>query len=276
MRTVFRRIRIVAVVRVACFAALVLAPATVRAQTCGDPQRLRFETTRKIVRSELGFTQGFEFHAGKLYESTGAIGGSTRLNTIALDGTVTRLADQGTTVFGEGLTILNDEIFQLTWTEHQVFVYDLSGKLKRKMRNPRDGWGLTNDGQNLLFTDGGGSIHEADPKTFRLGKESKIRASFTRDVNAVNELEFAGGKLYGNIFTTQMIVRIDPKTACVDAIADLSPLIARMPADEKAQLAADTNNVANGIAHDAASGLFYLTGKRWKAIYVGRFVDAAQ
>ena len=276
MRTVFRRVGFVDVVRIASVAALLLSPANAETQNCADPQRLRFETTRKIVRSEPGFTQGLEFHDGKLYESTGAIGGSTRLNTIALDGTVTRLADQGTAVFGEGLTILNDEIFQLTWTERQVFVYDLAGKLKRKMRNPRDGWGLTNDGQNLLFTDGGGSIYEAEPKTFKVGKATKIRASFTRDVNAVNELEFVAGKLYGNIFTTQMIVRIDPKTACVDAIADISPLIARMPADEKAQLTADTNNVPNGIAHDAASGLFYLTGKRWKAIYVGRFVDAAQ
>ena len=246
------------------------------AQSCPDPQRLRFETSRKIVRSELGFTQGLEFRDGRLYESTGAIGGSSRLNTIALDGTVTRLADHGTTVFGEGLTILNDEIFQLTWTERQVFVYDLAGKLKRKMRNPRDGWGLTNDGQTLLFTDGGGSLHTADPKNFKLGKEYKIRASFTRDVNAVNELEYVGGKIFGNIFTTPLMVRIDAATSCVDAIVDLSPLIARMPADEKAQLAADSNNVANGIAHDAASGLFYLTGKRWKAIYVGKFVEAGQ
>jgi glutamine cyclotransferase len=256
--------------------AALLASHGAQAQSCPDPQRLRFETSRKIVRSELGFTQGLEFRDDKLYESTGAIGGSSRLNVIALDGTVTRLADHGTAVFGEGLTILNDEIFQLTWTERQVFVYDLAGKLKRKMRNPRDGWGLTNDGQNLLFTDGGGSLHAADPKTFRLGKEYKIRASFAPVVNAVNELEYVAGKIYGNIFTTPLMVRIDAATSCVDAIVDLSPLMARMPADEKAQLSADNNNVANGIAHDAASGLFYLTGKRWKAIYVGRFVEAGR
>jgi glutamine cyclotransferase len=271
MRTQFRACPVGVIAALAA-----LLPSIATAQSCPDPQRLRFETTRKIVRSELGFTQGLEFRDGKLFESTGAIGGSSRLNTIALDGTVTRLADQGTTVFGEGLTILNDEIFQLTWTEHQVLVYDLAGKLKRKMRNPKDGWGLTNDSQNLLFTDGGGSLHAADPKTFRLNKDTKIRASFTRDVNAVNELEYVDGKIYGNIFTTPIIVRIDAKTTCVDAMIDLAPLIARMPADEKAQLFADTNNVPNGIAHDAASGLFYLTGKRWKAIYVGRFVETGQ
>jgi glutamine cyclotransferase len=272
MRTRSRRLRVAHAIGIAAFAAA-LVPAAVQAQSCPDPQRLRFETARKIVRSELGFTQGLEFRDGRLYESTGAIGGSSRLNVIALDGTVTRLADHGTRVFGEGLTILDDEIFQLTWTERQVFVYDLAGKLKRTMRNPRDGWGLTNDRRSLIFTDGGGALHEAEPKTFRLGKTTKIGASFAREVNGVNELEFVGGKIYGNVFTTRMIVRIDAKSGCVDALVDLSPLIARMPADEKAQLAADSNNVANGIAHDATSGLFYLTGKRWKAIYVGRFAE---
>ena len=73
-------------------------------------------------------------------------------------------------MFGEGLTILNDEILQLTWQERQVFVYDLAGKLKRQMRNPRDGWGLSHDGTNLMFTDGGPSLYYADPKTFKIGK----------------------------------------------------------------------------------------------------------
>ena len=104
---------------------------------------MRFEVASKIVRSRIGFTQGLEFRDGKLYESTGNVGDTTQLNIIALDGKVTTLADQGRRVFGEGLTILNDEIVQITWQEREVFVYDLSGKLKRNMHNPRDGWGLS-------------------------------------------------------------------------------------------------------------------------------------
>jgi len=133
------------------------------AADCARPKDLRFEVTGKIVRSEVGFTQGLEWRDGKLFESTGAVGGHSGLNTIAPDGTVTRLRDDGTRYFGEGLTILNDEIYQLTWQEHDVFVYGLDGKLKRTMRNPREGWGLTNDGKSLIFSDGSASFFFADP-----------------------------------------------------------------------------------------------------------------
>jgi glutamine cyclotransferase len=127
---------------------------------------MRFEIVNKIVRSQLGFTQGLEFRDSQMYESTGLVNGTTRLNTISPTGEVKTLVDRGKTVFGEGLTILNDEVFQLTWQDHDVFVYDLDGKLKRRMRNPRDGWGLTNDGTRLIFSDGGESIYYADPRSF--------------------------------------------------------------------------------------------------------------
>src|SRR3954451_8319597 len=108
--------------------ALAFVVSTAHAAECPRPVPLRFDVTGRIVRSEVGFTQGLEWREGKLFESTGAIGGRSGLNTIAPDGSVTNLVNQGTKVFGEGLTILNDEIFQLTWQEHEVFVYDLSPK----------------------------------------------------------------------------------------------------------------------------------------------------
>src|ERR1700752_4286465 len=103
-----------AAARIACVAVLLLAARTEASAQflCGDPTPLRFEGTSKIVRNRVGFTQGFEFRSGLLYESTGNVGGTTQLNTITLDGKVTTLADQGRRVFGEGLTILNDEIIQ--------------------------------------------------------------------------------------------------------------------------------------------------------------------
>src|SRR3989440_6284187 len=105
----------------AFFIALALASAA-HAADCARPKDLRFEVTAKIVRSEIGFTQGFEWRDGKLYESTGAIGGHSGLNTIAPDRTVTRLRDDRTRYFGEGLNILNREIFHLTRQEHRRFV----------------------------------------------------------------------------------------------------------------------------------------------------------
>ena len=256
--------------RMAWIALLLLsAPAPAIAQVCGEPGLLQFEVSSKIVRSRVGFTQGLEFRDGRLYESTGNFDGTTQLNIIALDGKVTTLADRGRNVFGEGLTILNDEIVQITWQDRQVFVYDMNGKLKRQMRNPRDGWGLSNDGTNLLFTDGGTSLYYADPTTFKIGKSVRIRAG-TSEVAGVNELERVDGKLYGNVFTTRTIVRFDPESGCIDAVADLGMLWEVMTPDERASTNSD-NNVLNGIAYDAKTGLFYLTGKRWLAIFVGRF-----
>jgi len=147
------------------------SPADPTTQACREPAMLRFNIVSQITRSEIGFTQGLEVHDDRLYESTGRIGGTTRLNLISLDGKVFRLTELGTTVFGQGLTILNDEVFQLTWQEHQVFVYDLGGNIRREMHNPRDGWGLSNDGTDLIFSNGGPSIYYADPRTFAIGSQ---------------------------------------------------------------------------------------------------------
>src|SRR5499433_266110 len=252
-------------------------PEASQAQTCRDPVPLRFEPAAKIVRSALGFTQGLEFHDGELYESTGKIEGSTQINIIALNGQVRTLTDLGTTVFGEGLTILNDEIYQLTWQDHQVFVYDLAAKRKRAMRNQRESWGLTNDGSSLIFSDGGPSFYYVDPQTFAVRRTVKVRSTRPGDIMGLNELELVRGRLYGNIFTTWSIVRIDPANGCIDAVADMRGLRDRMSAEEKALIDTDSGNyVLNGIAHDNATGTFYVTGKRWKSIFSGRFVEGGR
>src|SRR5438270_12316165 len=245
---------------------------TAYAADCARPKDLRFEVTAKIVRKEVGFTQGLEWRDGKLYESTGAVGGHSGLNTIAPDGAVTKLRDDGTRYFGEGLTILNDEIYQLTWQERDVFVYDLAGQRKRTMRNTRDGWGLTNDGTSLIFSDGGPSFYFAEPATFAIQREVKIKTDRPGDVFGLNELELVDGKLYGNLFQTQTIVRIDPASGCVEARANMGSLWRSFTDADKKQVTSSEQNVLNGIAYDKASGDFYVTGKRWRTIFVGKFV----
>jgi len=263
-----------ALVRGPIAALLMMAALPAQAQVCRPPAPLRFDATSKIVRSELGFTQGLEVHGGELYESTGKVDGTTRLNVISFTGQVKTLTDLGTSVFGEGLTILNDEIYQLTWQDHQVFVYDLAGKLKRTMRNPREGWGLTNDGTNLIFSDGGPNFFYTDPKTFAVRKTVRLSTNRVGDITGLNELELVRGRLYGNIFTTWNIVRFDPATGCIDAIADLRGLRELMTPDEREPIDQNAGNyVLNGIAYDDKSGLFYITGKRWKVIFAGRFSE---
>jgi glutamine cyclotransferase len=249
-----------------------LAGAPALAAECARPTTLRFEVQGKIVRSQIGFTQGLEWRDGKLLESTGAIGGHSGLNIIAPDGAVTSISDAGTKFFGEGLTVLHDEIYQLTWQEHEVFVYDLSGKLKRTMKNPREGWGLTNDGTNLIFSDGGPSFYVVDPLTFETKREVKIKTDKPGEVYGLNELELIDGKLYGNLFQTNTILRIDPASGCVEARADMGSLWRAMSDADKKQVTASHENVLNGIAYNKESGLFYLTGKRWLSIFVGKFV----
>jgi glutaminyl-peptide cyclotransferase len=243
------------------------------ADACAPPKPLTFQVEGEIKRDILGFTQGLEMHADRLYESTGALAGDTRLTTIdPRSGRVTVMANFGHTFFGEGLTILRDQIFQLSWRERQVFVYDLNGKLVRKMRNAREGWGLANDGQSLIFTDGGDQLHYADPETFEIRRSVPVRYGLT-PLSALNELEYVEGKIYGNVFMTWSIARVEPSTGCVDGIAELNALWGRMSPQERARINSDANFVLNGIAYDAAKNLFYVTGKNWKTVFTGRFVE---
>src|SRR5262245_16052422 len=155
--------------------AAVLLSGTALAQSCPQPKTMTFEVESQVQRDVLGFTQGLEVRGEKLFESTGAIAGDTRLMTIDRNGHVTQLASFGRRFFGEGLTILNNQIYQLSWQEHAVFVYDLNGKLIRRMQNSHDGWGLTNNGTNLIFTDGGDRLYYVDPADFRILRSEEPR-----------------------------------------------------------------------------------------------------
>jgi glutaminyl-peptide cyclotransferase len=243
------------------------------AQSCPAPKTMTFEVESQIRRDVLGFTQGLELRGDKLFESTGAIAGDTRLTTIdPKTGRVTVIASFGKRFFGEGLTILKDQIFQLSWQEKSVFVYDVNGRLLRRMQNAHDGWGLTNDGTNLIFTDGGDRLYYVEPTDFRILRSVAVRIGDS-PLPALNELEMVDGKIYANVFLSWEIVRIDPRNGCVEAIARLDPLQGRMTPEERRYVASNNNFVLNGIAYDAARRLFYVTGKNWISIFTGRFVD---
>jgi glutamine cyclotransferase len=256
-----------------CLAVLLASCGGALGQTCPAPKTMNFRVQGEIQRDIRGFTQGLEVRGDKLFESTGAIAGDTRLSTIDAKGKVTVVANFAKNFFGEGLTILKDQIYQLSWKEHTAFVYDLNGKLLRRMANPREGWGLTNDGTNLIATDGSDRLYYVNPANFALVRSVQVHAG-AQPVEALNELENVDGKIYSNIFTAWTIVRIEPKTGCVEAAADLSGLVDRMSLEEQRYLNSDSNFVLNGIAYDSRTKLFYVTGKNWRTIFTGRFVDA--
>jgi glutamine cyclotransferase len=256
---------------------LLLTGLSAAAPVCAPPKPLHFTIARKFTRDVLGFTEGLEVHDGEIYESTGSLFGDTRLMRMTPEGKVSVLADFGEKFFGEGLTILHDQIYQLSWKDHRVFVYDLAGKLLRTMRNDREGWGLTHEeggraGDRLLFSDGSSHLYFADPRTFSTLGSVEVRRGDT-PVTMINELEWVDGKVWANVFETRQILRIDPASGCVEAEAQMDTLWDHMRPEERDYTGEDGNFVLNGIAWDEAHKLFYLTGKVWPMVFAGRFSE---
>lgn len=243
------------------------------APACPEPTAMTFVAERQVQRSAIGFTQGLERSGSGWLESTGPLAGPTRLNRIAADGRVRTLADLGSTVFGEGMTVLDGRVYQLTWKDHRVFVYTAQGRRVREMLNPRDGWGLTNDGSDLVFTDGGDRLIWAAPATFKELRSVQVRAG-ERPVRGLNELEWVNDRIYANLFATDQVVRVAPETGCVEAVADLSGLRKLMTESERARLAANPEFVLNGLSHNPDDGRMTVTGKGWRTLFVGRFLEA--
>lgn len=260
--------------RAPLFALLLLLASSlpVLAVVCAPPKPLHFTITRQFHRDVSGFTEGLEVHNGDIFESTGSMFGSSRLMRITPQGHVSVLADFGNRFFGEGLTILHDQIYQLTWRDHRVFVYDLAGKLLRTMRNSHEGWGLTHDGDRLIFSDGSANIYFADPKNFAvLGNVEVHRGD--QPVDNINELEWVNGKIWANEFETREILRIDPASGCVEAEAKMDTLWDHMSAPDRDFTGEEGNYVLNGIAWDPVGQEFYLTGKVWPVVFAGRFSE---
>jgi glutaminyl-peptide cyclotransferase len=205
------------------------------------------------------YTQGLEFNDGQLYESTGDPGqkGASKVGKVDMS-TGQYIVKNGldATYFGEGITILGNEIFQLTWRNQKCFVYDkndLTIKLK-EFNYPGEGWGLCNDGKYLIMSDGTERITFRDPKTFAVVRTIEVYDTEGPRIN-LNELEYVNGKIYANIYTTSYIVVIDPNTGKVLEQIDATPLeaVGKMGGE-----------VLNGIAYDGKD--LYMTGKYWGKI----------
>jgi glutamine cyclotransferase len=243
------------------------------AANCPSSRSLTFQVEHEIYRDQLGFTEGLEMHDGALYESTGDAFGDSGINRIdPTSGKVHTIFDAGKRYFSEGLTFFDGRLYQMTWREHRVLVFDRQMRQMAELANPREGWGLTHDTNHLIASDGTARLYFLSPQDFStLGQ-----VTVTQDghkVSNLNELEYAAGAIWANVFQQWRVVKINPVTGCVEASADLRPLRERLtPADRRA-IDADPNFVPNGIAYTAAGGLFTLTGKYWPVLFFGRFVE---
>ena len=206
------------------------------------------------------YTQGLQFVDGLMWEGTGEYGNSRLQYTDLASGKTTVVATLPNDHFGEGITLLGDKIYQLTWQNGIMHIYDRK-TLKRvaERRYKGEGWGLTTDGTELYMSDGTSDIRVFDPNTLELKRRIGVVCN-GESLPFLNELEWIDGKIWANIYLSDEIVVINPATGVVEAVMDFQGLL---PESER-----DVNtDVLNGIAYDQEQRRILLTGKRWSKIY---------
>src|SRR5688572_15437802 len=231
------------------------------AQPSNRPALFGYTVVRSYPHDPLAFTQGLEFVDGVLYESTGLNGRSGIRKVQLATGEVLQTQPLDARYFGEGITVWKNRIIQLTWQSEVGFVYDRQTfQQQRTFQYQGEGWGLTHDGTRLIMSDGSqsGTLRFLDPETLR-----QVGTLVVRDGQApvahLNELEYVKGQIYANVWQTDRIAIIAPKTGQVTGWIDLRGLL------DPREAAADA--VLNGIAYDAAGDRLFVTGKLWPRIY---------
>ena len=206
------------------------------------------------------YTQGLQYVDGTMWEGTGLRGESAVYATDLASGSTRTFAVSPRSEFGEGITLLGDKLYQLTWTDNKARVYDVrTGRTAGEFRYRGEGWGLTSDGTKLYMSNGTSRIWRLDPATF--GREGSIDVTLRGEpLEYLNELEWIDGRIWANVYTTDAIVIIDPATGVVEGLVDLRGLLAE-------EDIADDTDVLNGIAYDADSRRIFVTGKRWNKIF---------
>ena len=206
------------------------------------------------------FTQGLVYEDGVLYEGTGRYGESTLRRVDLETGEVLQLRELPADYFGEGITLYDDEIFQLTWQSYVSFVYDKSTfEPLRQFSYATEGWGLTHNGRCLLMSDGTDVIYFRDPENFaEIGRLHVYDSNGA--VTRLNELEYVQGEIYANVWQTDRIARISPDTGQVVGWIDLAGLL-------DTTTVTTVVDVLNGIAYDAQGDRLFVTGKLWPALF---------
>ncbi len=228
-----------------------------------------YEVVKSYPHDPLAFTQGLVFHDGLLYESTGEYTESS-LRKVEIDtGKVLKKYDLPKEVFAEGLAILNNEVYQISWRNKMGWVYDLADfKLLREFQYTGEGWGLTHDGTHLFMSDGTHVIRVLDPKNMSQVRTIVVNDERGRPLMKLNELEWVKGEIWANVWHSEdigkpnHIARIDPATGKLLGWINLANI---SPDDQTGS--AKEENTLNGIAYDPASDRLFVTGKNWKKLY---------
>lgn len=232
--------------------------------------------TAKLVSHEVinsyphdsrAFLQGLVFHDAGFYESTGQLGESTLRRVELATGRVIKKHDLPPDVFGEGVALVGDRLFQLTWQNKKGFVYDRETfRLLQEFRYDTEGWGLAFDGTNLILSDGTSDLTFFDPQTYkpvrklRVTPDRQLLLGLNEPVLDLNELEFIEGEIWANIWHEDLILRIDPASGRVTSYLNLKELRPRETLN-------DDEAVLNGIAYDSSQKRIFVSGKRWPRVF---------
>lgn len=229
-----------------------------------DINNYSYEIVNTFPHYRTAFTQGLHYEDGIIYESTGRYGDSLLKKYRLEDGRIIARHELPEKYFGEGITLLGNRIYQGTWREKILFIYDRNINLLEKKAFPYIVWGLTDNGENLIMSDGTSKIRYFDPKTLELLDEIEVTYQGS-PIDKINELEYIDGQIYANIWHEDYIVIIDPASGKVTGEIDLEGII--NPDDYDYLL-----DVLNGIAYDQYNDRLFVTGKYWPKIFEIRLV----
>lgn len=226
------------------------------------PEIYTYEVLNEFPHDINSFTQGLEFHDDILYEGTGKPGKSVMRKIMYQTGEVVQEIKLENTIFGEGVTILNDKVFQLSWQSGVGFIYNLSDLKKIDNFNygqSKEGWGLTNNGEHLIKSDGTEKIWFLNPDT--LIEEGYIQTVTNGSIfNKANELEYVEGKIYANVWQKESMMIIDAKSGAIIGVVNFGGLKEKLGNTE-------TANVLNGVAYHPTRKTFFVTGKYWDTLF---------
>ncbi len=237
--------------------------ATKRIEVVSDiePKLLNYKIVNTFPHDTTAFTEGLEFHDGRLFESTGQKGDSYFREVDYKTGKVIKQVDLGKEFFGEGITFFGGKIYQLTWQEKTGYIYDANTfKLEKTFKYDKDieGWGMTHDDKYIYHSDGTEKIWRMDPSTQKLIDYINVYSGSSK-IKAINELELIDGKFYANVWQKDAIAVVNPESGAVEKILNLSGL--------RKLLKAKSAEVLNGIAYNPATKTIFVTGKYWDKMF---------
>jgi glutaminyl-peptide cyclotransferase len=220
-----------------------------------------YEVVNTYKHDPKAFTQGLVFHEGFLYESTGQLEESTLRKVELETGKVLQKLDLPPDVFGEGMTILNGKVYQISWKNGRAWQYNLEDfKLIKEFQYAGEGWGLTHDGKNLLMSDGTHIIRVINPENFETIRTIIVFRENGLPLMQLNELEWVKGEIWANVWQDSKVARINPENGKILGWIDFTEMT-------KSEVRDPGNDVLNGIAYDEKTDRIFITGKLWKKLF---------